>query len=339
MAPPHMSGAAKDLGCPFCAVASDDREHGDLIFRTPSEGPAGALMIFPREHRISVTDWTDSEWLHLRTLLAGLRSQAGEDSMEVAFNIGVNEGAVAGQTVEHSHVHYVPRTVFGRLPGQGVRWWLKEDRPLGELLNEIERGHDERGIFTAIQSATVVADSLSRTVATGQLDTTAKSPLIDHQPSSGDLSGRARSAIENTAVRLFRFKRTDFSSTLLTDVNRQLTSSTFRGTGLRTNESTKYDYLVPSQIVGHMDSFCARVQDGNYADIPELLWDVHRSINYIGHYFADGCGRTASLIGAWLSWLASSHVWVLPPRGVYLTLLAASSPDDGWAHELNVLNR
>lgn len=324
--------------CPFCLIAIDDHEYGNLILRTPSDGPTTALVIYPRAHRTSVTEWSVSEWLDLQTLLAELRSPSRRVPAERSFNIGINEGNVAGQTVAHSHVHYIPRTVSGRLPGQGMRWWLKEDRPLGELLNDIQAGVAERGIFTAIREASAVADSLSRTVISGRVDITSKAATSGHQPASGDLTGRARSAIENSVTKLFRFRRIDFVPDLLIEVNRQLSSSTFSGAGLRTTESPKHSYLAPYQIAEHMGSFCARIRAGNHADIPELLWDVHQSINYYGHYFADGCGRTASVIGAWLSWLESSRVWILPSRDEYLKLLEPPGPDHGWSQELARLN-
>ena len=41
------------------------------------------------------------------------------------FNVGLNAGAAAGQTVDHAHVHVIPRFV-GDVPDPrgGVRWVL-----------------------------------------------------------------------------------------------------------------------------------------------------------------------------------------------------------------------
>jgi diadenosine tetraphosphate (Ap4A) HIT family hydrolase len=43
------------------------------------------------------------------------------------FNVGLNEGAAAGQTVRHAHVHVIPR-YDGDVPDPrgGVRWVLPE---------------------------------------------------------------------------------------------------------------------------------------------------------------------------------------------------------------------
>jgi diadenosine tetraphosphate (Ap4A) HIT family hydrolase len=52
-----------------------------------------------------------------------LRSEFQPDG----FNVGVNDGAVAGQTVRHLHVHLIPRYRGDRPdPRGGVRWILPE---------------------------------------------------------------------------------------------------------------------------------------------------------------------------------------------------------------------
>lgn len=39
------------------------------------------------------------------------------------FNIGVNDGAAAGQTIEHLHIHLIPRYIGDSAdPRGGVRW-------------------------------------------------------------------------------------------------------------------------------------------------------------------------------------------------------------------------
>lgn len=43
-------------------------------------------------------------------LLAKLRSDiSARDATVSAFNVGVNEGVAAGQTIDHCHVHLIPR--------------------------------------------------------------------------------------------------------------------------------------------------------------------------------------------------------------------------------------
>ena len=48
------------------------------------------------------------------------------------FNIGVNNGRAAGQTVDHAHVHVIPRfTGDVDDPRGGVRWVLPRWRRTG----------------------------------------------------------------------------------------------------------------------------------------------------------------------------------------------------------------
>lgn len=43
------------------------------------------------------------------------------------YNIGINDGAAAGQTVPHLHVHLIPRYTGDRSdPRGGIRWVLPE---------------------------------------------------------------------------------------------------------------------------------------------------------------------------------------------------------------------
>ncbi len=43
------------------------------------------------------------------------------------YNIGMNDGAAAGQTVPHLHIHLIPRYTGDSIdPRGGVRWVLPE---------------------------------------------------------------------------------------------------------------------------------------------------------------------------------------------------------------------
>ena len=58
---------------------------------------------------LSILDWCHSD-------LVSHRNPAG-------FNIGINDGEAAGQTVGHLHVHLIPRYTGDKSdPRGGVRW-------------------------------------------------------------------------------------------------------------------------------------------------------------------------------------------------------------------------
>ncbi len=51
------------------------------------------------------------------------------------FNIGINDGKAAGQTVMHLHIHLIPRYVGDTSdPRGGVRWIMPEKAPYWKTL-------------------------------------------------------------------------------------------------------------------------------------------------------------------------------------------------------------
>jgi diadenosine tetraphosphate (Ap4A) HIT family hydrolase len=96
--------------CPFCTIDGAVLA-APLAYARFDKYPAapGHLLILPRRH---VADWfetTAQERLSIWGLADQARvlllSQFGPD----AFNLGINVGAVAGQTIFHAHVHLIPR--------------------------------------------------------------------------------------------------------------------------------------------------------------------------------------------------------------------------------------
>jgi diadenosine tetraphosphate (Ap4A) HIT family hydrolase len=80
-------------------------------------------LVIPRRH---VADFFELTGAETNAILALLRQTQGDilnrDSSVSAFNIGVNNGREAGQTVFHVHVHLIPRrTGDVEHPRGGVR--------------------------------------------------------------------------------------------------------------------------------------------------------------------------------------------------------------------------
>jgi diadenosine tetraphosphate (Ap4A) HIT family hydrolase len=98
--------------CPFCSVAQGSivtQTALTLTLRDAFPVSPGHTLIVPRRHVASLLDATDEEageiWRALRLAAADL---TGRDTPD-GFNVGVNVGAAAGQTVMHLHVHLIPR--------------------------------------------------------------------------------------------------------------------------------------------------------------------------------------------------------------------------------------
>ncbi len=103
--------------CPFCQPAGVVLEN-PLAFALPDRFPVtpGHLLLIPRRH---VADWFETTPEERQALFAladearalALRGPgAGPDGRRPdGFNLGVNAGEAAGQTVFHVHLHFIPR--------------------------------------------------------------------------------------------------------------------------------------------------------------------------------------------------------------------------------------
>ncbi len=64
----------------------------------------------PKRHIADYFDLGTAEVRACQQLLVEARSLVlGKDSHILGFNVGINSGKVAGQTVMHCHIHLIPR--------------------------------------------------------------------------------------------------------------------------------------------------------------------------------------------------------------------------------------
>ena len=94
-----------------------------LVIRDKFPVSRGHTLVIPRRHVASFFDTTPEEQHELLSLMASARRQLDVEFRPDAYNIGVNDGTAAGQTVPHLHVHIIPR-YHGDLPDPrgGIRW-------------------------------------------------------------------------------------------------------------------------------------------------------------------------------------------------------------------------
>jgi diadenosine tetraphosphate (Ap4A) HIT family hydrolase len=122
--------------CPFCTLPRERILHENahaIAIRDAYPVSPGHTLIIPRRHVQSFFDTTAEEKQDLLELLALARGQifssdpSFTSSPQPSFNIGINDGAAAGQTVPHLHIHLIPR-YEGDVedPRGGVRWVIPE---------------------------------------------------------------------------------------------------------------------------------------------------------------------------------------------------------------------
>ena len=112
--------------CPFCNLAAVPIYlENDVAIAIPDAFPIaqGHTLVVPRRHVASLFDLSDEEQAAVWKLVAQVRAKLWHDLNPDAFNIGVNDGQAAGQTVLHAHVHVIPRRKGDSPdPRGGVRW-------------------------------------------------------------------------------------------------------------------------------------------------------------------------------------------------------------------------
>ena len=99
--------------CVFCALTPDRvLAKNELAFAVRDTSPVTTLhtLILPRRHAADYFDLNPAEDSAIRSLLTKICSDImALDPHVEGFNIGVNVGEAAGQTIFHCHVHLIPR--------------------------------------------------------------------------------------------------------------------------------------------------------------------------------------------------------------------------------------
>ncbi len=99
--------------CPFCKVTKDRIvKENNLGFIIYDKFPVTDLhsLVIPKRHYSDYFDTTQAELNAINLLLLSAKKHlSGIDRSIKGFNIGINSGMVAGQTVPHCHTHLIPR--------------------------------------------------------------------------------------------------------------------------------------------------------------------------------------------------------------------------------------
>ena len=115
-----------EVSCPFCALPAERiliLADEALVIRDAFPVSPGHTLVIPRRHIGSFFELTDAERACMVELLAQAKAELDLSFQPDGFNIGINDGAAAGQTVQHLHLHLIPR-YLGDVPDPrgGVRW-------------------------------------------------------------------------------------------------------------------------------------------------------------------------------------------------------------------------
>lgn len=119
--------------CRFCAMPGTP--HGSVYWAFDKYAVTeGHALIIPNRHIESWFEATYEEVADLLKALVDLRRDAQEsDPTVTGFNVGINDGTSAGQTVMHAHAHLIPRRDGDMAdPAGGVRGVIPEKQKYEE---------------------------------------------------------------------------------------------------------------------------------------------------------------------------------------------------------------
>ena len=119
-----------NTNCPFCTLTNRRIvAANDLAAAVRDEYPVspGHTLIVPRRHSGSFFAVSAEERGAMLELLAAAKATLDTEFQPAGYNIGINDGTAAGQTVAHLHMHLIPRYKGDRPdPRGGVRWILPD---------------------------------------------------------------------------------------------------------------------------------------------------------------------------------------------------------------------
>lgn len=102
----------RDRECVFCSQEEKATIKNSLAMALEDRYPVteGHMLVTPRRHTPSFFDLGTAEQRACLQLLENLKKMVVcRDSKVTGFNVGLNDGTDAGQTVMHCHIHLIPR--------------------------------------------------------------------------------------------------------------------------------------------------------------------------------------------------------------------------------------
>jgi len=116
--------------CFFCSLPKErvlSETKKSLVIRDGFPVSEGHTLIILKRHIPSIFEATPEEQTDIYATLEDAKKQLDETLNPDGYNIGINDGISAGQTVMHLHVHLIPRYSGDQKdPRGGVRWIFPE---------------------------------------------------------------------------------------------------------------------------------------------------------------------------------------------------------------------
>jgi diadenosine tetraphosphate (Ap4A) HIT family hydrolase len=119
-----------NIPCPFCSISPDriimENDYA-VVIRDGFPVSEGHTLVIPKRH---VSSWFETHAIEKAAILQAMdevKEQLDKDHTPDGYNVGINDGEAAGQTVLHLHIHLIPRYKGDSDdPRGGVRWIMPD---------------------------------------------------------------------------------------------------------------------------------------------------------------------------------------------------------------------
>jgi len=149
------------MTCEFCDILKNHREkiitENELFLSFFDKYPLneGHILVVPKRHFADFFKMTTQEWTMAREMILEIKEILDIQFSPTGYNIGVNVGADAGQSIFHAHIHIIPR-YSGDIENPGP-----EDRKVNMPLFEFMRDND---LFKKIIYSQIVQKKLESVI-------------------------------------------------------------------------------------------------------------------------------------------------------------------------------
>ena len=103
------------MNCPFCKLEQTEKsriifkDETVIVFPTNIPIVPGHILVCPSRHVSKIDELTEKEWKRIFDMILKIKNGLTKAFNVEGFNVAWNEGEMAGQAVDHLHIHIVPR--------------------------------------------------------------------------------------------------------------------------------------------------------------------------------------------------------------------------------------